>query len=240
MKRALITLGAVACVLALSAPAWAGPNSNAVVSLHAKTHTTKATTYCTTQSPLTNAIPCSNFNMQWDLADPKIDIYLVIAGGAAVQGIAGVSCGIEYNPSSGQGLDMFAWTLCADLEFTNVGPNGEWPESGGGNRITWADNCQTTVLGSDGAHAVAGCFYVYAYGPDTFKVTANKNLESGPELAVASCAAETDQLPFGRGAFVTVSAGGTQQGCNPCTEADRDCEGVPVQPSTWGDIKSKF
>ena len=164
-------------------------------------------------------------------------------------GLAGVSCGIQYNNAAGAGVDVFGWQLCADLEFTNGDlagcppdvPPCEWPISRGGNRITWVSttNCQQTIAGDQGVHAVAGVFYLFAYSPDVFYLTENKNLQI-PELAVANCKAATDYLPWGRTAFLTFSASGTELGCNPCTEADVDCSGTAVEPTTWGRLKTTF
>ncbi len=251
MKRVLLFVTAVAVVMAMSVPAWAGTNPNAVFTLHAKAYTNK--NICTTQSPNSGTpIPCTSYDTDWPLNLPT-NVYLVVARGDAVTGIAGASCGVKYNNAAGGpgvgGVDVFGWTLCADLEFTNGAatcppnvPPCEWPISGGGNRITWVltTNCQRTVAGTDGVHAVAGAFYVYAYSPDILQLTENKNLEI-PELAVSNCAASTDLLPFRRVAFVTFSASGTEKGCNPCTEITGECpEPVPVEATTWGKLKNTY
>ncbi len=241
MKRVLLVLCAAAFAAVLTVPAWAGTNPDAVFALHAKAHTTKATTICTTWSPNTEGIPCSNY-VSNAAVGVNTDVYLVVARGNSDTGIAGLSCGVLYDNVDASGVDVFGWYLCGDLEFTNAGADGEWPISGGGNRITWSfvDACQLTVLGTDGVHAVAGAFYVYAYSPDVLYITPNNNLQSEPELAVADCTADTDYLPFGRAGFVTFSTSGSDLGCNPCTEPDTDCLGVPVEDSTWGKIKSKY
>jgi hypothetical protein len=248
MKRVLLIAAAVAVVMAMSVPAWAGTNPDCVFTLHAKTHTTKGSTICTTWSPNSGTpIPCTSYVTNWPTG-LNTDVYLVIARGDPVSGLAGVSCGLLYDNAVGSGVDVFGWTLCADLEFTNGAatcppdlPPCEWPISHGGNRITWVSttNCQRTVAGTEGVHAVAGSFYLYAYGPDVFELTENKNLQI-PELAVANCAANTDYLPWGRIAFVTFSTSGTDLGCNPCTEPDVDCTRVPVEPTTWGKLKTRF
>ena len=78
-------------------------------------------------------------------------------------------------------MDVFGWYLCADLEFTNGGDNGEWPAAGGGNRMTWVmtTNCQQHIIAgyeSEGVHAIAGAFYIYAYDEDLLYVQPNLNL----------------------------------------------------------------
>ena len=128
---------------------------------------------------------------------------------------------------------MFGWTLCADMEFTNAGAYGEWPASGGGNRITWSlvDACQRTVIDPDGVHAIAGAFYVYAYSADCLWVTRNENL-TVPELAVADCTAQATYLGYRHAGWVGF-------GCEGWTP----CEGwfiIPTEPTTWGRMKTKY
>ncbi len=253
MKRVLLIVTAVAVVMAMNVPAWAGTNPNCVFTLHAKGHTTKATTICTTWSPNSGTpLPCSNYNTSWP-TKLVTDVYLVIARGDTALvpgwGLAGVSCGVYYDNAVGSGVDVFGWTLCADLEFTNGNltcppdiPPCEWPISGGGNRITWVmtTNCQQTIAGSDGVHAVAGAFYLYAYNPDIFYLTHNRNLMI-PELAVANCKANTDLLPFNRAGQVAFSTDGSALGCNPCTEPDWECDPpTPVEETTWGKLKTNY
>jgi hypothetical protein len=226
MKRLLI-LFAVAAVCVAAGTASAGTQDGALVVLHAKNHTTKATTLCTTWKP---TVSCSAYEEQW-ATNVASDVYLVVGRGNTIPGIAGLSCGIEYSPTVG----MFGWTLCADLEFTNSGANGFWPASAGGNRITWVNdtNCQRTEIAPDKVHAFAGVFYVYAYGNGTLAVTPNNNLGSGPELAVADCSAATTLLPMD-GSRAGVVGFGTATGYSPCAAI------VPVEPTTWGSLKSKF
>ncbi len=238
--RLLVT--SLALIGVSSVSAWAGTNPNAVFALHAKAHTTKPVSICTTRSPNSGTpIPCTSYVTQWPLAT-SADVYLVVARGDSVTGIVGASCGVQYNQAVGMGVDMHGWTLCADLESISAGPNGGWPNSGGGNRMTWvaSTNCQRTVAGDQGVHAVAGAFYVYAYGTDVLNLTENKNV-AFPELAVANCSGHTDHLPWARVAFVTFSAGGVLEGCNPCTEPNASCERpVPALPTTWSNLKQRF
>ena len=236
MKRVLMLAVLTAAVSLLLVPgAYAATQDGAVVTLHAKTHTTKATTVCTTWKP---TMPCSDYVSTWPVG-VNSDVYLVVARALEAPGIAGLSCGIMYDGVAPSGIDVFGWYLCADLEFTNAGAFGEWPEAGGGNRITWSmiDACQRTVIGTDGVHAIAGAFYIYAYGPDVLQVTPNNNLQSEPELAVADCTASTTYLPVDGSAAGSVGFG--QPGCNPCAE---NCGPPPIAttPTTWGKVKSQY
>jgi hypothetical protein len=222
--------------LAASPSADAGTQEGAVIALHAKAHTSDATTLCTTWKP---TIPCQDYTTQWPVGS-EADIYLVVAHAPdATKGIAGASCGIDYVAAEGVGVDVFGWTLCAYLEFTGEGVNGEWPAAGSGSRITWmaTTDCQRTVIGIYGVHAVCGVFHVYAYTDDTFRVTPNLN-EEPPELAVADCNASTTYFP-------TDNCGGCDSHCgavgfgqdqlgNPCSRCG------PVERSTWGAIKRAY
>lgn len=242
MRRLPESLGAMTVIsfvllgVSLVRPGFAGTQPNATIMLHAQAHTTKSTTICTSAAP---TVPCSQYVTQWPL-HTTADVYLVVARAQMQPGIAGLSCGIEYDNASGGGVDIFGYELCADLEFSNAGASGEWPAAGGGNRITWDrfTNCQRSVIDPDGVHAIACAFYVYAYGSDLLRVTPNMNLESGAELAVADCSASTTFLPYGGLWGVGIGFGGAP-GCNPCSDAF--CVGdVPVVPTTWSRLKQRF
>ena len=232
MKRFLPALvsGFLSAVMAV--PAFAGSQEDAVIALHAKPHAEKALNICpggdASEDPNTQGLACSDYDVAAP-ANESVDVYLVVAKGSSQAGIAGLSCGIRYDAD----ISMFGWTLCSDLEFSSRDPNPTWPASGSANRITWtaSTNCQRTEFGEDGAHAVAGSFYIYAYGDGIFDITTNNTVQSGAELQVADCAsAESNILEAASVGF------GTLGGCNPCLD---DCV-VPVVPVTWGKIKSTF
>jgi PKD repeat protein len=135
------------------------------------------------------------------------EVYLVVAQADAAFGIKALSCGVDYGAAN-----LFvSWTFCADgLEF----PAGSWPAPGGGNRMTW-ETCQNSTIGSDGVHAVAGVFYVYAYSEDRFEITRH-NLIFPPELQVVDCSSGVTDLPDS--ALSSVFMGTSEQGVNPCGE----------------------
>lgn len=243
MTRGLASLTialAVAVTLLAGAPASAdsGTQPQAVIALHAVEYAYPAPqgTPCDAGKP---TIPCRNYRVTWPLLSGA-DVYLVVARAYPGPGIAGVSCGISYNATVGAGVDVLGWTLCADLEFTNSGLNGEWPASGGGSRITWVSttNCQRTVIDPDGVHAIAGAFYVYAYSMDLFQVTANTNLAGPYELAVADCAASVTYLKEGDLHLRATNAwlGFGDIGYNPCVGATT----IPVDRTTWGQLKTTY
>lgn len=165
---------------------------------------------------------------------PYYFVYLLAAKGAS-ENLAGMQCGISYQtdqPSQdadGMGVDVFGWTLCATLEFVQPGAN-LWPKPGGGNLITWDAilRCQT------GEVAVAGYFYLGAYSADKMSV---KKRPADNAAKVARCdSAEEPPLGVEDLGFISFSAGGTTVGCNPCVAPG--CEGVPVEPTTWSNIKT--
>jgi hypothetical protein len=179
-------------------------------------------------------ISCRDYNVGPLATGDGVIYHVFLCVAFAPGSVAGMSCGVVYDDTNAS-QTVVDWTLCADLEFPNSGPNGVWPASGGGNRITWISttNCQTTEIGQDGVHATAGFFYVYLYGTSELtlmEVTPNNNLVSGPEMNIANCQAQaTDLSPL---AAAKVGFG-TTQGYNPCTV-------VPVEPTTWGALKRTF
>jgi hypothetical protein len=155
---------------------------------------------------------------------------LAVFNGDGEEGIAGLSCGLEYNSTPNQGVEMWGWTRCTDgLEFTNA----NWPASGGGNRITWT-NCQSEEPGGTGTGvtAIAGFFYISAYSEDTFRVVENTELGSGPEFSVANCAASVENLNLNQAGWVGFSDDGSVEGSVLC--------GKPKEDATWGDVKARY
>jgi hypothetical protein len=238
MKRAVLVLVVAAFAATLAIPALAQTQPNAKIALHVKAHAAKQTNICpggaASEDPNTAGIACSSYTTEFGL-NAGADIYLVVAQADPALGIAGVSCGIQFTAD----LSMSGWLLCADLEFPNSGPNGAWPNSLGGNRITWDKdvNCQSAdeVIGSDGVHAIAGSFYVYAYADADFQVIENQNLQSGAELQVADCNSAATDLALTTTGYVRFSD--TNTGCNPCLV---ECDRIPTESTSWGKIKQAY
>jgi hypothetical protein len=96
--------------------------------------------------------------------------------------------------------------------------------------VTWINtDCLHTSISPNGVHAVVGAFYTYAYGPDTFSITANTALRQ-PSLAYANCNALEIELPMDAAGSVSFSGGAVTPGYNPCLGG-----GGPVSPS-WLEI----
>ena len=240
MKRVLLMSAAG---LLLAHNAMAGMN-NCAFALHWKVNTAKTSTICTTYSPNGTLTPCDGYITAAPLSNTTTpvgsQVYMVVARGGT-EGINAVSFGIDYNgrlPGSQISPALVTATYCTDgLAFPNDGGFGEFPKPKGGVRVTWT-TCSNTVIGSKGVHAMVGALYVYAYTVDQMKITPNNNLASGPELAVSSCAGVVTDLLQVWGPVVAqqlqarVDFGGGA-GFNPCLT-------TPVQPTTWGRIKTQF
>ena len=233
MKRLyMVTLAAL--VAGFGAKGAEGASyTHAKIALHLTAPAAKSTLICTTDTPVAKNIPCSAYVVDGATAASYL-LYVVVAGvdaadtsEALAAGTKGIALGVSYNGATSQGVDVSGWTSCADLEFPN-----EWPNSGGGNVLTWVE-CQTHDVPPDGVHVVVGAFSIYAYSADRFLITKNNKLGS-PALQVADCSgAQWDVDPtFG----AQLSFDPAAPGCNPCITP---CP-VPVKHVTWGAIKSLY
>jgi hypothetical protein len=233
MKRALLGLLVACTTLGLASVALAGENANAGISLHITKPTSKIV-QCPAFAAFDNASdpfdtkgqPCSNGN-------GSFDVWVVICNGSDSVGLAGAEFGIEYDGASGSGVDIEAWKTCADLEF----PQDDWPASGSGNLVTWAE-CQMTNLVQNPplagtAYAVAGVFTVSVYGQDQMEVTTRP--VSG-RMKVADCLAVEDDITdalVSRGGIATFCT--NRQGYNYCKGKKLD-----GGPTTWGTLKNMY
>lgn len=216
---ALTLLGA----LMPGTPAWAGPNADARILVHLLAPTRKNA--CTRPE----ATPeCAGIVTKGTLAPQMYYAYLLVVGGDAKAGVAGIQCGIRYDGAEKSGVDVLSWKNCGTLEF----PSDSWPASGGGNLVTWdaSVNCQRNAPhgAAEGVQAVIGYFYCAAYGADTLRVIPRP---VDGFAKVADCKSEEDLLesrqevatPSHLG-FAVFSAGGKAAGYSPC--------GVPAKAPT--------
>ncbi|HEX7880958.1 MAG TPA: hypothetical protein VF720_16220 [Candidatus Eisenbacteria bacterium] len=214
---------------ALPSRSEAAGNYNAKIILHALSPTTKNQCVRAANFPAS----CLGYNggvNNLGLYPTSYHTYLLVVDGSQTEGIAGVQCGISYNPAPGEGVDVYTWNLCATLEFSSTG----WPASGGGNLITWdaTTRCQTSGNALTGAVAVAGYFYMAAYTPDLMKVTPRPVDGLGK---VANCGSVEDIInscPLNDGFFYG-AAGFGRSGHNPCGFS---CP-LPVEAKTWSGVK---
>ncbi len=163
----MTTLEILALLVAGAARPAAAIQGGACLSLHAKTHTTKSSTICSTWSPNAQGIPCSQYTTKAEVGRPY-DVYLVVGHGDPARGIGCVKCILSHS----QDVGVYSWDLCADHEMLGDSGGGEWPDAGGTNTITWTlpGDCQRQTVGDEGVHAVVGAFYVYAYSEGTMSV----------------------------------------------------------------------
>ena len=104
---------------------------NAKIAFHVQAHTSKSV--CAAAP----TIPCFQYVTRGDVG-VSYDVYLVVAD--ATTDVGGLSCGIAYNANPSQGVDVYSWSFCGDgIEFPHEGPNGPWPSSESGTRLTWTD-----------------------------------------------------------------------------------------------------
>jgi hypothetical protein len=215
--------------------AGAGTVDRAVFALHAQSHAQKAAYVCGSANP-DNAVPplaCRDYRVAWPVKSGA-DVYLVIAE-VDTGGVSGATFGIDY-PASNQtsGISVFGWTLCTTgLEF----PGDGWPQPATGNIVTWLtpNQCAQQFIGQDGIHAVAGAFYVYAYGDGVFSVREHPQVQSSQRLVVTNCNGVATVFQPGdtwRLGKIGFGSAGTQ-GFTPCSM-------VPVRPTTWGRLKSHY
>jgi hypothetical protein len=224
----LLALGAISLVAGPAAAA-VNPNSPKVL-LHVK-----ATTVKNQCSIAALADVCANAVTKGAVSPTTFyHVQLITARGDSLDmdsGIAGVQIGLDYqggaSPDGGfSPISIFGWTLCATLEFAS--PNPAWPAPGSGNLITWdaVGSCQRTQL------AIAGYFYMGAYGPGTLRLTPRP---ADGVAKVADCGSVEVILPEGALGFAAFSAGAVTEGCNPCLV---DCAPVAVAPTTWSKVKN--
>jgi len=238
MKRALASvLVAGLATVALNTDSFAGANANAKIQLHLLTPTTKAA--CTR---IQTTPPCNGIITTGILYPQLYFAHVLVTDGNVAAGVAGIQFGIAYTgpgATDGVGIDIFAWTLCATLEFQSPSPT--WPNSGAGNLITWdaTTRCQRFVpAGNDPANGVvgnAGYFYMAAYGPGTMAITPRP---TDGLAKVADCSAAEDVVE-GTGVVRNPSHLGTlgfggQPGYNPCGLI------TPTVNTTWGAVKTIY
>jgi hypothetical protein len=167
--------------------------------------------------------------------------FVCVVDGKADVGIAGVQFGVKFNRANRVGIDISEWTKCGTLEFAAPTSRRDWYNvSNGGNLITWdpENACQDTEPsgGGTGVTAVAGYFYLTAYGADRIEVTPRP---ADKIAAVADCNSFLS-IVAGAGAPIRArsflgsaefSADGSVLGANPCGLAR------PIVDKTWTGVK---
>jgi hypothetical protein len=149
-------------------------------------------------------------------------------------GLTGLQMALDYTvtDSANVNLKVFGWQPCSVLDF----PQDNWPQSGTGNTITWTANpstCQRRDL------VVAGYFYVVAYTPVTLAIIGYSSTGLGKIANCAGAEVVVDASRMGWVSFGGAERAGATGGCNPLVTPCRDPK-IPVEPTTWGRLKTLF
>lgn len=135
-------------------------------------------------------------------------------------GARAITTGLYYDLMTLEGVDIYSWHLCADLETPST---TEWYRSNGSNTLSWnAEHCRQDSL------AVGGYFYLTAYTPGEIAMVAPE----GGAASVTLCNDQVVTVPVEQLGYVGF---GSRTGCNPCNEV---CHFVPVETITWGRLKT--
>jgi hypothetical protein len=213
----------LAAALALAAPVYAGSNDQAKIAAHlAPSPTGKAPQPCARiESPPCN--PGDTTLVVRGSIGQNYDVFLLVADGSPIAGVAGASFGISYNGEEGTGLDISSWTLCADLEFPG-GPAGiSWPGSGSGNVITWdrTNSCQDESSVGDhdaGVTTLLGVLSVYAYSHDLLSITPRQYVTMH-DLQVVDCTSSASNIAYPEH-VAKIEFGTGTNAFDPCFSAD--------------------
>ena len=201
-------------------------NENVKLALHVKPKVLTRPVDVCAEAP--QDLPCSQYETRGSFNIPY-DVYLVAGNGDPSIGIASISTGIDYNGGSG-GLLIADWVICAGYSFES----GPWPEPNTSILAGWTlpGNCQSQLIPGaplEGVHAIAGAFYVYAYGADTLRFVPG---EYGP-IQIGGCDGSFADLSAASTGSIVFSNQASSKGANPCAP-------VSSRHSSWGRIKSLY
>ena len=161
-------------------------------------------------------------------------VYVLASPRSDQEGLRGVQFGIEHTGSTSAPTDLRItdWHTCSDAEW----PDDTWPNSGGGNTLTWVSCKFDRIL-------PAGVFLVTAYAPSSMAI-AGFPPTGLVKTADCNAAEETTSETVGFDRVGWVSMGGAARGLdtNGCNPAIESCvaQQVPVHPTTWGKVKSLY
>jgi len=205
-------------------PVAAGPNRDArlVVALSPAT----AVSPC---HPAGQRLDTMNLQVKGTLRPVRYFARVIVTRIDESAGLSAVQFGIQYQPESGEGVDVLGWTSCAPV----VDADRAWPSAGTGIRLGWTgeEACRlgAALNGRSGAAAVVGYFYCTAYAFDSLRVTPHP---VDRMALIKACGGEPDTLeapglfwrPSHLGA-ATFSPGGLIDGFNadlPVTRSFKD------------------
>lgn len=145
--------------------------------------------------------------------------FVLVTGYDREQGLGQARIAVDFDRTTGSGVDTYSWTLCATSSENPL----DWYNSLAGNTITW-DDCPKTEF------AVAGYFYMAAYDPSRLALIPPEN----EDARLTPCGGTEVLVPATRLGIASF-AGDT--GCNPCLE---ECHHVAVESRSWSGIKALF
>ena len=161
-------------------------------------------------------------------------VYVLASPRSSVDGLRGVQIGIDHTGSTSAPtpLRIMDWHACSDIEW----PTDTWPNSGGGNTLTWVDCHFESIL-------AVGTFSVTAYAPASMAI-AGYPPTGLVKTADCNTTEEVTSETVGLDRVGWVSMGGAargldRNGCNPALESCVAQE-VPVHSTTWGRMKSLY
>jgi hypothetical protein len=208
-----------ALIVGAAAAASAGENTNAKILVHVGAPTTKNS--CT-QAPA----DCRNAVVTGQTMN-FYNVYVCVGNHSDSVGVAGVQFGITYNGAPGQGIDIFSWNLCGDLDFKL----GDWPGANSGNLVTWVNDGPNPNCQFGPGTTVAGYFYLGVYTPDRFAIIPRP---VDGFAKVADCNQFEDDLTLDSPSALGYADFGTGDGYNPCSTI------VATETTTWSGVKSLF
>jgi hypothetical protein len=247
MKRLALGLFVLGLTVGPASVVTAGDNENAGISLHITDAGAKATPNCDGESPSffdSAGRPAGGRAINDRTNDcgsgqtGSFDVWVLVCNGSDSVGVAGVEFGIEYDSALESGVDVEGWSLCGDLEFRS----GPFPESGGGNVITWEPTFNCQVTNSEERHgvevprsviAVAGAFRVSVFGGDQMAIVPR---QSSGQLKVADCSAREDDLTNAVKSRAGIAAFCRGRSYNYCR---RGVLAGTVE-TTWGAVKALY
>lgn len=217
LVRSIVAAVAVLPFFLMAAPPLhAGPSGTPHLLLHARP-------VSSAEPCATGIATCSEAQVSGGLYQPtgagSYFVYLMAARFEPTSGAREFRVGVNYDPTTGSGVDIFQWHLCADAEAPELG----WYQAGGANRLSWsAEACPAESL------AVGGYFYLTAYTAGHIALTPP---DSEPAQFVNCSGAAT---PVAATELGYIGFGGLS-GCNPCLTP---CTYVSIEPTTWSGVKS--
>lgn len=215
--RTLLTAGLAAGALLLRTPAaGAGPAAEPRMLLHLVSTTSKAPDCAV---PVAACADVRTFGIISAGSEQYYYGYILITGFDRERGLELARLAVDFDRTTGSGVDTFGWTLCASRQADG----SDWYNGFSGNTLYW-DDCPKTEF------AVGGYFYMAAYDPSRMALIP----PAGEDARIQNCGGAEVIVPPTRLGIASFTG---DDGCNPCSE---ECNYVPVERSSWGGLKALY